>query len=203
MDESPPHQRQLSRRRTLAAIGTLTLGGGAALALGTDDAAAAEVTASFSVPDAAYRDEEPPHTAWLRASGSWSYSGLTVDPSAWRIRLRAGKTAENQDRIAETAGLPFGFDEQGTFAVQGALIDAGAFDSADLAPAADGETRTVTVHASVVFEVLDGDYVLASAEASGSGTLTIEDTTATYTASLDAAGSWDWQANSTDPTPTP
>lgn len=200
MGVTPHTDRRTVLKSSAAALGLAGTGLGA-IALTSEPAAAADVTATFSLSDATYRDEEPPHSPWLRASGTWSYAELDVDPTDWRIRLSAGKSAENQDPVAETTGFPFGHDDSGTFATQGALVDTAAFASTDFEPPADGETITVDVVSTVVFEVLDGDFVLAEASAQGAGVLTVEDTTLTYSASLDATGGWDWQTNESDGTP--
>lgn len=163
--------------------------------------AEAAVTADLSVPDGSYAQEEPPHSPWLGASGTWSYHTPDIEPSEVRVTLSVGATPDNRDPLATWSKTPFGFDGSGNWQAQGALVDTAIWVADDF-KAGDGNQISLEIYASARLDVLDGSAVLVSAESTDSGILSIEDTTSLNEASLTGTGGWAWQSNSTDPTPT-
>lgn len=201
MTPTPP---TIGRRKALKGFAaSLGIAGGGLgyLALANDEAQAA-VTTSMSLPTGGAADEDGHAIPFLNVSGDWSYSGVTVDPTDWVVSVYVSENGTNWDPLGTDNGVPFGFDEANTYQVFAPLTAAANFSSGDF-QAPDTESIGVDVWARAELEVLNGDEVVVSAQASDSSTLTIEDTTEPGTANVSGSGSWEWQMDESDPTPSP
>lgn len=194
-------------KASAAALGLAGTGLGA-LALTTDPATAAEITAEdISVADhTVQNDGGTIESLWLRAEGSWSYQAdsSNVEPDGYRLDLAVAPDAAelNFDRIARTEDAVFGYDDSAEFSILGEVTSHAGIDAADFA-APDPETTTHTkVHVRLTFAVLSGDEVLAEAVAIDEAVVAVENTSSAVTVSLTASGGFEAQVNSTDPTPT-
>ena len=156
--------KHASRRRALAAMGTV-VGGGTTLALVGSDGARAEVSVeSFEVDDATCEAREV--TPVIDAEIGYAYRADHV-AELW-IALLVGETI-----VAEET-LRTGNDElENTTTLSGRVLDSPAHTGTDFEVDA-GETVSVTVDAGVRFEVRDsaGD-VLASDDATDSSTVEV------------------------------
>ena len=156
--------KHASRRRALAAVGTV-VGGGTALALVGSDAARAEVSVeSFEVDDATFEAREV--TPVIDAEIGYAYRADHV-AELW-IALLVG-----EEVVAEET-LRTGSDElENTTDLSGRVLDSPDHTGTDFEVDA-GETTSVTVDAGVRFEVRDSDgEVLASDEATDSATVDV------------------------------
>jgi hypothetical protein len=148
-------QGRLSRRRAIAAVGTV-VGGGAVLAAGSGDARASVSVESFDVADATFEAAEV--TPVIDAEIGYAYRAASV-AELW-LGLLVGETV-----VAEQS-LRTGSEElENTAELSGRVTDADGYSAADFTVESGSET-TVTVNAGVRFEVRDADgAVVASDEA--------------------------------------
>ena len=156
--------KHASRRRALAAMGTV-VGGGTTLAPVGSDGARAEVSVeSFDVDDATFEAREV--TPVIDAEIGYAYRADHV-AELW-IALLVG-----EEVVAEET-LRTGNDElENTTTLSGRVLDSPAYAAADFA-VDGGEETSVTVEAGVRFEVRDADGdVLAGDEATDEATVEV------------------------------
>ena len=156
--------KHASRRRALAAMGTV-VGGGTTLALVGIDGARAEVSVeSFEVEDATFEASDV--TPVIDATIGYEYRADHV-AELW-IALLVG-----EEVVAEET-LRTGSDElENTTDLSGRVLDSPQY-SADDFDVDDGETTSVTVDAGVRFEVRDADGdVVASDESRDESTVEV------------------------------
>lgn len=204
MSEVPTTGRRTVLKRSAAALGVAGTGLGA-FALASEPAKAEVVInqATFSIPDYSIRtDDGAVSGVWIRASGEYSYDSPDIEPSDWRVNLRASATGDQYDRIGRYTEVSFGFTGNGQFEVLGNLLDHVSFAASDFEVPDGADSVSQTVYCQLVFQLLDGGSTLAEATAEDSGTLTVEEAGIDATLSLDGSGGFEVQATPGDPTPT-
>ena len=153
-----------SRRRALAAVGTV-VGGGTTLALvGSDGARAGVSVESFEVADATFEASEV--TPVLDATIGYAYRADHV-AELW-IGLLVG-----EEVVAEETLRTASEELENSTDLSGRVTDSPAYAAADFA-VGRGEETSVTVEAGVRFEVRDADGdVLAGDEATDEATVEV------------------------------
>ena len=156
--------KHASRRRALAAMGTV-VGGGTTLALVGSDGARAEVSVkSFDVDDATFEAREV--TPVIDATIGYAYRADHV-AELW-IGLLVGETI-----VAEETLRTASEELENSTDLSGRVTDSPAYAAADFA-VGRGEETSVTVEAGVRFEVRDADGdVLADDEATDEATVEV------------------------------
>ena len=156
--------KHASRRRALAAVGTV-VGGGTTLALvGSDGARAGVSVESFEVADATFEASEV--TPVIDATIGYAYRADSV-AELW-IGLLVG------EEVVADETLRTGSDElENTTDLSGRVLDSPQYSAGDF-DVDGGETTSVTVDAGVRFEVRDADGdVLASDESRDESTVEV------------------------------
>jgi len=114
--------------------------------------------------------------------GSWQYDiPAGKSPSEWSARLVV-TDGDVTGTVGSDGGEAKYLSSDGSWQVQGSLLDTEVYSASDLEPPSDGKMRTVTVGVGVVFKVVNSaDELLASATLSDSAEVQITDEA--YTAS--------------------
>lgn len=151
----------LTRRRLVAGVGTVALGG-TAIAFGTQEAAAVtldEIETSGGEFEAASVEPE------LQATVSYEYDvGSASTVTVW--------VAVDDDRVAETELYTSMASGSNEVELTAAVLDSDAFSASDFEVSL-GEQTTVTVPMSVGVAVFDGESEQARAEESTSVDVTV------------------------------
>lgn len=182
----------ITRRRALAGVGGLLVGGGAIATLGSAPAAAVETTgfhaedANASVP---YDTNPEPE---LTASGPWQYERCDGADEVMTAVLVEG------DLLASAEQDTTGPADTGDYELTGVLTEVSAFEIDAFSPPKGG-TREVEVPVEVRLEVRDArGQTLANASASDSLTLEIDDSGVRVKADIGGSAAVSVPSNRTD-----
>jgi hypothetical protein len=170
-DNSDPRDvsTQITRRRAVAGVGGLLVGGGAIATFATAPAAAVETTGFHAEDGSAAVPYDTNPEPELTASGPWQFERCDGADEVMTAVLVDG------DLLASSEQDTTGPADTGDYELTGTLTEIRAFDADAFSPPKDG-TREVGVPVEVRLEVRDPrGQTLADASASDDLTLAIDD----------------------------
>lgn len=164
----------LTRRRAIAGIGGVALGGVGLATMGrfSDRHGRVGATADMEIADVTETVDGPPSAVWLAVDGAYEYelaSDATVD--AFRIELFVDYDGDER-RLAHETEMDPPESDSGTYAFESDILEHGGVEAGDLVDGI-GETRETTFGVAIEAQLIDNGGVLESTRLEDSVTLAL------------------------------
>jgi len=152
---------QLTKRRFLLAGGTTAVGG-IALTTTSSTVGASVSFGELSIPRVEHRQQDTIKDVILAVDAEYKYT-TDYAPTEWRLTLNVGPDTDSLNPIGTVEKTEdLGTDVSDSTQIQGSLPSAPDYELQDFQPV-DGGEKSVFVVGELLFELYDGDEVVASA----------------------------------------